>query len=411
MSDGLDLDFVRRQFPALAGGWVYFDNAGGTQVLESVPARIREFMLDSRPESARSVPPPELAAERVRAAEQGVADLINAADRSEIVMGPSTTQLLAHLAAAVAEGIRPGDEIIVTDVDHEANIGPWLRLRERGAAIVWWRMDRERLALNLEDLARLLTPRTRLVCVTHTSNILGDIVPLLEIVRLAHDAGAQVCVDGVAFAPHRLVDVRAWGVDYYVFSWYKIFGPHHAVLYGRRDHLLALPNLNHYFFGKEEIPDKLQPGHANRELSYSILGVLDYFRVLGQRLGVPVGAGIREHAARAFDAIAEHEEVLAGRLLDYLRTKPNVTIIGRTVADRATRIPIISFIVRGVDSPRVPAALFPHGLVTRAGHFYAKRLIEALDLEASGGVVRISMVHYNTLAEVDTLIDRLESIV
>ncbi|MDR7468128.1 MAG: cysteine desulfurase-like protein [Armatimonadota bacterium] len=410
MSDALDLNFVRAQFPALAGGWIYFDNAGGAQVLEGVTTRIREFMLDDRPESARGLPPPVLAAERVRTAEQGVADLINAADRTEVVMGPSTTQLLAHLAAAMADEIRPGDEIIVTEVDHESNIGPWLRLRDRGANIVWWRVDRDRLGLMLEDLERLLTPRTRLVCVTHTSNILGDIAPIPEIVRLAHDAGAQVCVDGVALAPHRLVDVRAWDVDYYVFSWYKFFGPHHAVLYGRRDHLLALSNLNHYFFSKEDLPDKLQPGHANKELSYGVLGILDYLRALGQRLGVPAQAGLRAHTARAFDAIAAHEEALAERLLGYLRTRPGVTVIGRTAADRTTRIPIISFTVRGLDSGRIPPALFPHGLVTRAGHFYAKRLIEALDLEATGGVVRISMAHYNTLAEVEALIDRLEAI-
>lgn len=411
MREGLDLDFVREQFPALAGGWIYLDNAGGAQVLERVVARIGEFLLDSRSESTRGVPPPELAAERVRAAEQGVADLINAADRTEIVMGPSTTQLLAHLAAAMAEGIRPGDEIIVTDVDHEANIGPWLRLRERGAVIVWWRIDRERLTLDLKDLKGLLTPRTRLVCVTHTSNILGEIVPVSEVARLAHEVGAQVCVDGVAFAPHRLVDVRAWDVDYYVFSCYKIFGPHHAVLYGRRDRLLALSNLNHYFFSKDDLPEKLQPGHANKELSYGILGILDYFRALGERLGVPATAGIRAQAARAFDAIAEHEEALAERLLGYLRAKPGVTVIGRTVADRLTRVPIISFTVSGRDSGRIPPSLFSHGLVTRAGHFYAKRLIEALDLGVTGGVVRISMVHYNTLAEVDALIDRLEAMI
>jgi selenocysteine lyase/cysteine desulfurase len=229
-----------------------------------------------------------------------------------------------------------------------------------------------------------------LVCFTHASNVIGTIHPVVDITRLVHKAGAQVCVDGVAYAPHRPVDVQAWDVDYYVFSLYKVFGPHQAVLYGKREHLLKLASLNHYFIGADEIPYKLQPGNVNYELTWSLMAIKEYLDEVG------------------YPAIAEHEERLAARLLDYLRGKRGVRIIGRPGAERAARVPTISFTVDGRRAPEIPAAVDAPHIGIKSGDFYARRLIESLGLLDRGGVVRVSMVHYNTLDEVDRLIRVLD---
>ena len=236
LSPVLDLAFARSQFPSLSDApdaWVFLDNAGGTQILESVVDRIREYLLTSNVQLGATYAVSELAAERLRQSQVRMAELVNAERPEEIVMGPSSTVLLQTLARAMAPRLRPGDEIVVSRIDHESNIGPWLALESSGIAIRFWELNRETMSLELTDLERLMSPRTRLVVFTQTSNIFGAILPVAAIARFVHERGAVVCVDGVAFAPHRAVDVRAWDVDFYVFSLYKVFGPHYAVLYGK----------------------------------------------------------------------------------------------------------------------------------------------------------------------------------
>jgi cysteine desulfurase family protein (TIGR01976 family) len=405
----LDLAAIRREFPALDDSVVYLDNAGGSQVLRRVADRVHEYLITSSVQLGASYPQSQLAAERVLAARRAVAELINAVHDDEVVMGGATTALMFLLTQALLPGIRPGDEIIVTQSDHEANIGGWLRLEQAGAIIKVWQVNPDSLELELADLQRLLGPRLRWVAVTWASNILGTINPVPEIARRVHAAGARLCVDAVAYAPHRLIDVQASGADVVVFSFYKVFGPHYAVLWGRRELLLSLPSLNHYFIGPEVIPYKLQPGNVNYELSYGCIGIHEYLRDTGTALGA--GGSARQRMQTAFDAFARHEDALAERLLAWLRGKRAVRIIGHATATEAGRVPTISFVVAGVQSQSIVRHVDAYGIGIRYGDFYARRLIEALGLQAHGGVIRASMAHYNTAGEIDRLIQHLDEVI
>lgn len=407
----LQTDYVRQQFPALAGDWIFFDNAGGSQTLQRVVDRISEFLLTSDVQLGASYEVSQLAGERVAKGAQAIATLINAADPSEVVMGSSTSLLMRILSLCLGQTFSPGDEVIVTNCDHEANIGCWVDLQKHGIVVKTWALNPVTFTLELSDLEALLTPRTRLVAVTHASNVLGTINPIRAIADLVHAHGALICVDGVAYAPHRLVDVQALDVDFYAFSFYKVYGPHYAVLYGKRDQLLAMPGINHFFIGATDIPYKFQPGNVNFELSYGLVGLCDYLSDLAhQHYGDRTAPDLRKQMVQAFDLISQHEQVLSDRLLSYLRTKSNVQIVGNSNADQTLRVPTISFVVDGVDSATIPSQIDPHRIGIRYGDFYAKRLIQDLGLTDRNGVIRVSMVHYNTVAEVDQLVQRLEPI-
>jgi cysteine desulfurase family protein (TIGR01976 family) len=402
----LQLDFVRSQFPALAGDWTFFDNAGGSQTLKPVVDRISEYLLTSDVQLGASYAVSQLAGDRVSKAAQGVATLMNASDPTEVVMGSSTSLLLRILALCLAQTFAPGDEIIVTNCDHEANISPWVDLQRQGVVVKFWRLNPETLELHLEDLELLLSDRTRLVALTHASNILGTINAIRAVCDRVHAQGGLVCVDGVGYAAHRLVDVQAFDVDFYAFSFYKTYGSHYAVLYGRQQLLASLPNFNHYFI--QDSPYKFQPGNVNFELSYGMLGLCDYLSEIAQRHSSETAPDLRSQMHQAFSLIAEHEEALSDRLLQFLRSKANVRIIGSELADRSRRVPTLSFVVAGMDSASIPIQVDPHRIAIRYGDFYAKRLIEDLGLAPQNGVVRVSMVHYNTLEEVDRLIAILD---
>ncbi len=405
------LDFVRQQFPALAGDWVFFDNAGGSQTLKRVVDRISEFLLTSDVQLGASYAISQLAGSRVAKATQAMATLINAADVSEVVMGPSTTMLFRILSLCLGQTFTPGDEIIVTNCDHEANIGAWVDLAKQGIKIKVWQINPETLELHQKDLESLMGPRTKLVALTHASNVLGTINPIKEIAQAVHERGAMICVDGVAYAPHRLIDVQDLDVDFYVFSFYKVYGPHYSLLYGKREHLLNLPGINHYFIEQTNIPYKLQPGNLNFELSYGMLGLSEYLSELAHlHYGEQTAADLRSQMIQAFNLISVHEDVIGSRLLNYLASKSNVRIIGQPKADRTKRVPTISFVVDGISSTTIPPQIDKHNIGIRYGDFYAKRLIEYLGLENQGGVVRVSMVHYNSLEEVDRLIHYFEQV-
>ena len=402
----LDLAHVRSQFPALADdGWAYFDNAGGSQVLGGVAARVADYLLTTSVQTGASYAISETATSRMREARAKIARLIGAGRPEEVVLGPSTTVLMRFLATAMASQFSPGDEVILTDFDHESNIGPWLMLKERGVVFKTWSINRETLEIDLADLKDLMSERTKLVCVTHCSNILGTINPIAEIAALVHSAGARLCVDAVAYAPHRMVDVVASGADYYVFSFYKVYGPHFAVLWGVYETLLDLDGLYHYFYDRDKVPMKLEPGNTNYELAWGCTAIVDYLDDLGG------GTSDRSAIEAAFEAISVHEEALSKRLLDWLTSQNTVRIVGSRSPGRATRVPTIAFKVEGCDSGKIVCAVDPHRIGIRHGDFHSRRLVEHLGLAGEGGVVRVSMVHYNTLTEVDRLIGVLDKAV
>jgi len=389
----LDLDRVRQEFPALASGFVFLDNAGGSQTLRGVAERVTDYLLHTNVQLGASYAVSQTSTARVHDAASAAAAYVGAADAREVVLGPSTTQLVDNLALAMEGTLSPGDEIVVTNADHHANIGAWRRLGKRGVVVKTWELDPVTLRLEESGLMPLLGKRTRLVAFTHATNLLGSIHDVARLTRLVHEHGARVCVDGVAYAPHRAIDVQAWDVDYYVFSFYKVYGPHLAVLYGKRDALDALDTINHEFVGRE-LPYKLQPGNVNYELSHGVGGLYAYVEALGGK-------------DAAFASFAEHEERLAERMLAWLRAQPTVTVHGEPSGDRDKRVPTISFSVAGRSPESVVRAVDPHGIGIRHGDFYAKGLVHALGLAERGGVIRVSMVHYNTEDEVDRLVDAL----
>jgi cysteine desulfurase family protein (TIGR01976 family) len=395
----LDLNLVRSHFPALQSGWAFFVNAGGSQVLGSVADRVRDYLLTTSVQTGASYEVSVEAGARLAEARARIAAFVNAARPEEVVFGPSTTVLMRFLATAMASQLSPGDEIILTNFDHESNIGPWLILKERGVEFKFWEIDPVTLVPDLAQLSSLMSKRTRLVCVTHVSNILGSINPIAQIAALVHAGGARLCVDGVAYAPHRAIDVQALDADYYLFSFYKTYGPHFAMLYGRHEYLLELDGLYHYFYGKDKVPGKLEPGNPNYELAWGTAGIVDYFEMLGAGKG---------HAAisRAFEAVAEHEAIIGERLLDWLRRRNGVRIIGARGSSVHERVPTIAFTLDGHDQAALVRAIDRRKIGIRHGDFHSRRLIEALGL-APGGAIRVSMVHYNTLAEVDRLIEAL----
>ncbi|MFZ1726437.1 MAG: aminotransferase class V-fold PLP-dependent enzyme [Albidovulum sp.] len=406
----LDLNHVRSNFPGLARGWTLFDNAGGSQILKGAVDLISEYLFDKNVQTGGSYAVSLAAAEALREGRAAVATLMNARRPEEIVFGPSSTVLLQNLSRAMRSQLSPGDEIIVTMSDHESNIGPWASLQEFGIKLVFWPINQDTLSLELEDLAPLLTERTRLVSVTHVSNVLGEMNPIAEISHMVHECGARICVDGVAYAPHRAIDVQAWDVDYYVFSLYKTYGPHYAAMYGKYDHLLELDTLYHYFYSKEKVPAKLEPGNANYELSFSTLAIRDYLADLGARAGAAADSGTRGQIEAGFSAITVQEDALVERFLSYLTSRNDCRVFGPTRNEGSRRIPTVAFRFDGRDSEAICAAMNTHNIAIRHGDFHARRLVEELDQMSDGGLLRVSMVHYNTLEEVDSLCSAFDSI-
>lgn len=406
----MDIEYVREQFPALDKDFIFMDNAGGSQVLKKVIERISIFMVDHNVQLGASYKVSAEAGRKLKFATSRIAELVNASRDEEVVIGSSTTMLQRILSLTISSQWKKGDEVIVTNTDHEANVSPWMDLREKGIEVKIWQVNKESLELEIPDLQKLMTERTKLVAVTHASNVLGTINPIKKIAKAVHEAGALICVDGVAYAPHRKVDVKDLDADFYTFSWYKTFGPHLAVMYGRYEELAKLESMNHYFIGKESIPYKLQPGNFNFELTYSTLGIIEYYDEIFRHHFRSEKADFQERLTKTFELIASHEEKLATLLLDYLNSVPEVRIIGNTDADKSKRVPTISFVHEKYKSNEIVENVDGHGIGIRFGDFYAKRLIQALQLEEKNGVVRVSLVHYNTAKEVNKLISVFKGI-
>lgn len=391
---------IRRHFPALETSWALFDNAGGSAPARFVIDRVRDFMERVPVQLGASYRQSREAAELVADGRRALSIWLNAAPE-EVVIGPSSTVLLQTLARALPW--EAGDEVVVTELDHESNIGPWKRLEERGVRVRTWPF-RADLGLHLDDLVPLLGERTRLVAFTHCSNLVGRVHDVASVAKLVREHGAETCVDGVAFAPHAAIDVASLGVDYYVASLYKVFGPHQAVLFGRRECLERTAGQYHYFH--ESAPSKLEPGNVNYELTASLPGMLEYF---GSLVGVADWRELtRADLERAYARIARREEELARPLLSFLEEHPRVQLRGPGA--EAGRVATISFTVDGLPSAALPPLLEERELAVRHGNFHARRAVEALGLDPADGVVRASLLHYNTHDEVNRLVSRLDEV-
>ena len=406
----LDVAFCRRFFPALAGDWVFMENAGGTFVPEQVIERAIHFMATCQVQPGAAYPASAGATERIDAGRQTLAHLINA-DVDEIVVGPSTTSNVYVLSHALRALLEPGDEVIVTNQDHEANNGAWRRLAEIGVVVKEWRMNGDTDDLEIEDLEALLTEKTRLVCFNHCSNIVGLVHDVKAIVRKVHDAGALACVDGVAYAPHRRIDVKDLDADFYLYSAYKVYGPHISVLYGKRELLLRAANQNHYFVPEDDFQRKLCPGGLNYELTASAAGVGEYLDKVHAHHFPGANVDVTERWDRVFGLFAAHEEAMTRPIVDFLTSKADVRLIGQGVEGRRERVSIFSFLVNGRDSREIPDRLLQHKIAIRAEDFYAARCIDALGAGPRNGVIRVSLVHYNSLEDVNRLTESLDPVV
>ncbi|MGI9621648.1 MAG: aminotransferase class V-fold PLP-dependent enzyme [Acidimicrobiales bacterium] len=409
----LDLEFVRAQFPAFehpeSRSWAHLENAGGSYAPHQVIERLQHFFTATKVQPYWDFGPSKTAGEAMDIAKQRLPATFNA-DPDEVHFGPSTTQNTYVMANALKAQMRPGDEVIVTNQDHEANIGAWRRLTDAGIVVREWGVDPESGLLSLESLQPLLTDRTTLVAVTHASNVAATINPIEEISALAREVGALVVVDGVSFAPHSDVDVRALGCDVYMYSAYKTYGPHVGMMYVERSLAQELENQGHYF-NADNLTAKLVPAGPDHAEIAASAGILSYYDSVYRHHLAGSPDNDVELVRAVFALFGAHEQELMTPLVDYVVGHDDLVLVGTHSADRAHRAPTIAFY-----SPRIASVEIYNGLVASQiscghGNFYARRLVEAMGLDAEDGVVRLSMVHYNTLDEVTRAIETLDSIV
>jgi cysteine desulfurase family protein (TIGR01976 family) len=400
---------LRDEFPALAaaGRFVFFDNAAGAQVPRRALDAVADHLVARNVQRGGSYGRSREVDAMLARARASVADLVNAASPDEIAFGLNATSFIRTISLAVGQTLDNRPEIIVSDLDHEANVATWLALAPTGARIVWWRAGADG-RLHVEDLDRLLTSATRLVACTLASNAIGTRVEVAGVSERAHAAGAEVFVDAVHYAPHGPIDVAAIGCDYLVCSGYKIFAPHMGFAWCRPAAIDRLPTFREDFI-PDRMPDKLEAGTYAYENVAGMDAAVEYLADLGRRIGNDSPS--RRAAIRtAMEAIARYESGLCEAMLDALASVPGATIHG--VADRARlehRVPTIAFSIDGIPPAAVAEHLDGRGIAVRSGHMYAPRLMNRLGTPQ--GVVRASLVHYNTLDEVERFREALAELV
>tara|TARA_Y100001970_G_scaffold119329_1_gene148049 strand:+ start:1181 stop:2428 length:1248 start_codon:yes stop_codon:yes gene_type:complete len=408
----LDIDFVKSQFPAFKDpnckNWSFFENAGGSYVPKQVIERLNRFMISTKVQPYAQYPMSKTAGEEMDEATELFAKMINAKS-NEIIIGGSTSINLYVLSNALKYSINPGDEIIVTNQDHEANISPWRRLSEVGAKIIEWKINPNTAELEIEEFKELLNKKTKIVAVTHCSNIVGTVNNLKEISNLAHNHNAIVIGDGVSFAPHGFPDVKSLGVDFYTFSLYKTYGPHLALLYGKEEILKKLPNQNHEFLDGN-YPYTINPGGPNHEELVSLIGIYDYIENLYNHHFNDKNLSIREKVNKVNGLISAHEEEIANPILNHLHQNKNFNLIGKYNINNKNRAPTISFTNQNRTSREISDILVSKNIATRNDNFYAWRCLQALGIDVNDGVVRISLTHYNTYQDTLKLISVLRTI-
>lgn len=398
--NGFPVDELRALFPALrkADGFIFLENAGGSQVPQSVVDAVTNHLIDNNVQRMAKYEHSQGVDRNLDAARESVALLVNAYRREEISFGLNATSFIRLVSLGIAKLLGERNEIVVTDMDHDANIATWMALEADGARIVWWRM-REDGTLHTADLEPLLNDRTRLVAVTVTAHSIGTIVDVKTVGRLAHAAGAEVFLDSVHFGPHGLIDVQAWDCDYLVCSGYKNFSPHMGFLWGRYDALVKLPT-----FKEDFIPDvppyKIEVGTFTYENVAGMNAAVRYLEDIGRRFLAGSGHTRREALAAAMSAIRDYELILSRAMIRVLK-KHGAEIYGISDEARlAGRVPTICFNIPGVTPQHISAEMGRARIGVRDGHMFAPRLMKRLGLAMETGALRVSLVHYNKVEEI-----------
>jgi selenocysteine lyase/cysteine desulfurase len=403
----LDVDFVRSQFPAFGvhslQGQSFFENAGGSYTCGAVIDRLTRFYTERKVQPYGPYGASRLGGAEMDEARRRLSAMLGV-EGDELSFGPSTTANTYVLAQAFRQWMKPGEAIIVTNQDHEANSGPWRRLAAEGIEIREWRHDPETGHLNPEDLEPLLDENVRLVCFPHCSNVVGEINPVVEITAMAHAAGAFVCVDGVSYAPHGFPDVGLMGPDIYLFSAYKTYGPHQGIMVMRRALAQQLPNQGHHFNG-ETLYKRFTPAGPDHAQIAACAGMADYMDALADHHGLTGTPA--ERATGVHDLMRGHEVRLLQPLLDHLGAKNSVRVLGpRRAEDRAPTVAIETR-HQGRD---LAEKLAPLGVMAGGGDFYAGRALQGMGIDLAKGVLRLSFVHYTDQADMDRLMTALDEI-
>ena len=408
----LDLAAIRKQFPSLDRPAVFFDNPGGTQIAQQSLERINRYLLvcNANHEGAFAT---SIASDQILdEAHQAMADFYNAASPAEIIFGNNMTTLTLHISRSISREWVEGDKIVVTRLDHDANVTPWLlAAQDRGAKVIWVDFDVEDGTLRMDDLHEALERKPRMLAVGYASNSLGTINPVRKIIQMAHEVGALVYVDAVQYAPHGPIDVQDLEPDFLVSSSYKFFGPHAGILYGKRE---LLEKLTPYKVrpATNSLPGKFETGTQNHEGLAGVLGAVEYFEWVGKNFGSEQAEGLagkgysgrRSTLKKAMAAIRAYEHELNRALLNALESVPGLTIYGLTDLRRLDeRVATFSFRLKDLHPRTVAEKLAGKNIYIWDGNYYAINVTERLGLEDSGGMVRVGGTHYNTLEEVEML--------
>lgn len=419
----LDLSSGRAEFPSLARtvagrSAVYFDNPGGTQVTQGVIEATSDYYRNSNANTGGGFITSQRSDASVAEARAGMADLLNAASPSQIIFGPNMTTLTFNLARAIGRTIQPGDEIIVTTLDHDANIAPWLYFEELGAVIKFVELHLPECTLDMESLKSQLSAKTRLVAVTAASNAVGTFPNVAEVTRLAHSVGAWVFIDAVQYAPHGPIDVQALDCDFLACSAYKFFGPHQGILYGKLELLEELkPYKVRPSYNKN--PHKWEVGTQSFESMAGTLAAVNYLASIGTEHGQSwqeeyqqAGySGRRLELKKGMSAVKAYEQQLSRHMLAGLGQISDIQLYGITDPARFDeRGPTVAFTWPRLNPRATAEYLGEHGIFTWNGNYYALSLMERLNLEENGGAVRIGLAHYNTTEEIDYLLEVLNSV-
>lgn len=411
-----DLESVRRSFPALRSGAVYFDGPGGTQICQPAIDRMNQYLVETNANHGGAFATSQASDATIEAARLAMADFFNAKESEEIVFGPNMTSLTLAISRSLAQTLSASDEIVVTRLDHDANIAPWHHAaRTAGCQLRTIDFDVEDCTLDLRGLKGALNDNTALVAVGLASNAVGTINPVAEIIESAKQVGALTYVDAVQYAPHRAIDVQALDCDFLVASAYKFFGPHVGVLHGKRDRLEALPAFK-VRPAPDQPPGKFETGTQNHEGIAGVLGAVEYLAELGRSQGAPFLSQLEgQYSGRRLDLkaalalIEQYEAGLTRALLEGLESLPGIRIYGLTERDRLPlRVPTVSFRVEGIEPARVASRLGEVGIYLWHGNFYALAVTERLGVEEEGGLIRVGLVHYNSHQEIDRFLDGMQ---